>query len=312
MSGKQTAIFIILLLLFFPAGLLYLAAIMSKKQKAGQTYVSQPSAQAPAAAYKQCPHCGASCRQDANFCTSCGKSLVAQCPFCEAPLVDPDEKYCTKCGAAINFDGYLPEVYKECYQTYEYECRMYLIDGGMDKIKGNAGKDIWFEKEPQNTYDNKAVAITLGGEKVGYVYRGKTQDMINDYIDRGWAVKGYISKYSVALGKAKYEIAFYKPLDEFESRRFRLVGVKKKVDDYEKRSDNLASCSVGDILTVEYNACSDKYIVYNNFYSEVGELPQTAAAYIGRNGDSECLCILDELNDDYDGNISASVKIYLM
>lgn len=310
MSGTQIFIFIVLLIVFFPAAFIYLAVVIGKKGKNDQPSTRGTGSQVQAT-YKQCPHCGANCLNDAKFCTACGKGLVAQCPFCEAPLDDPDEKYCMKCGAAINFDGYLPEVYDGSYRTYEYECGMYLVEGGLEKIKGNAGKDIWFKKDPQNTYDNKAVAITLFGEKVGYVNRGKTQDMINDYIDRGWTVMGYISKYSVALKKVKYEIAFYKPLAELESRRFRLVGVKKKVDDYEKRSDNLASCSVGNTLTVEYDAYSDKYIVYDNLHSEVGELPQTATAYIGRNED-KCICILDELNDDYDGNITASVKIYLM
>lgn len=41
-------------------------------------------------------------------------------------------------------------------------------------------------QEPENPYDHRAVRVeTLSGRKLGYMYRGKLQDMANDFIDRG-------------------------------------------------------------------------------------------------------------------------------
>lgn len=55
------------------------------------------------------------------------------------------------------------------------------------------GESVDIEQEPDNEYDDRAVAVMHLGDKIGYIYRGRLQDMINDFIDRGDDVEATIS-----------------------------------------------------------------------------------------------------------------------
>ena len=48
----------------------------------------------------QCAACGATARDDARFCASCGAALVRGCPGCGAP-VEPGARFCSSCGIAL-------------------------------------------------------------------------------------------------------------------------------------------------------------------------------------------------------------------
>lgn len=49
---------------------------------------------------------------------------------------------------------------------------------------------LTLKQEPENPYDSKAVAIYRGEDQLGYLYRGRLQDMANDWLDRGDPVYG--------------------------------------------------------------------------------------------------------------------------
>lgn len=49
---------------------------------------------------------------------------------------------------------------------------------------------LTLKQEPENTYDPQAVAVYRGEDQLGYMYRGKLQDMVNDWIDKGRPVYG--------------------------------------------------------------------------------------------------------------------------
>ncbi|MBR1584754.1 MAG: hypothetical protein IJ662_04370 [Clostridia bacterium] len=69
------------------------------------------------------------------------------------------------------------------------------------------GDALTFRPEPENRYDPGAVEIYHGAEKVGYMYRGRLQDMCRDFIERGDKVAGVV--VSDDFGKTVYKIAFY-------------------------------------------------------------------------------------------------------
>lgn len=49
--------------------------------------------------------------------------------------------------------------------------------------------------EPQNDYDDKAIAVYHGTDKLGYIYRGKVQDIVNEFLaDNQTRVFCFISK----------------------------------------------------------------------------------------------------------------------
>ena len=75
------------------------------------------------------------------------------------------------------------------------------------------GNVVCFQ-DPGNKYDNKAVAVCQSCGPIGYLYRGKIQDMANDWMDNGKKVIGFISYFDPTRPDAnknglKIDIAFY-------------------------------------------------------------------------------------------------------
>lgn len=75
------------------------------------------------------------------------------------------------------------------------------------------GNRIICIQEPTNEADSKAVMLMFVPQrkKLGYLYRGKIQDMVNDYINRGDKVVARLSHLSFKPEfSVKIDIAFYK------------------------------------------------------------------------------------------------------
>lgn len=193
---------------------------------------------------------------------------------------------------------------------YEYEDKMFLLENVINTLSGHGGEDLTFSPEPENEYDNKAVAIFLDEAKVGYVYKGKIQDMLNDWIKRNDFFRGYINKINKPENFVTYKIAFYKNKDTFEHKTFSLVKTGKKINEDLKRSDNLELMSEGDAVSVDYDSYDDCFVVYNEDYEEIGELPSSAENFIGE--DAKCIGIIESMDYDDNGKPKAKVTIYLL
>lgn len=75
------------------------------------------------------------------------------------------------------------------------------------------GNRVIFIQEPTNKADNKAIILAFVPQrrKFGYLYKGKIQDMVNDYINRGDKVVARLSHLSFKPYKTvKIDIAFFK------------------------------------------------------------------------------------------------------
>lgn len=75
------------------------------------------------------------------------------------------------------------------------------------------GNKVIFIQEPSNEADDKAVMLVFVPQKrkFGYLYRGKIQDMVNDYLNRGDKVVARLSHLSFQPCKTvKIDIAFFK------------------------------------------------------------------------------------------------------
>lgn len=192
------------------------------------------------------------------------------------------------------------EIVESSILQYEYETEFFLSENALEHINGNGGKGVTFVRETNNAYDSAAVAIYLNDHKLGYVYRGGIQDMINDWIKRKHFFIGYINKYSVANKSATIKIGFYKPLDSFPSYETTLVKTKKKIDEYTTREDNLDSCEAGDVVTIEFDSCENQAIVYDDFYQQIGELPIKALTFCEEyeNRDIKGIITACEYNED--------------
>ncbi len=75
------------------------------------------------------------------------------------------------------------------------------------------GNRVIFIQEPTNPADDKAVMLMFVPQrrKFGYLYRGRMQDMVNDYINRGDKVVARLSYLQFKPYKlVKIDIAFYR------------------------------------------------------------------------------------------------------
>ena len=74
---------------------------------------------------------------------------------------------------------------------------------------------VVFAKEPNNPQDQRAILVCQSDGPIGYLYRGKIQSMVNDWLDSGKQVFGYISYINKSHPNAnkdgiKIDVAFYK------------------------------------------------------------------------------------------------------
>ncbi len=192
---------------------------------------------------------------------------------------------------------------------YVYE-KPFYITADYEEYKDLNNCILDFKPEPENEYDNRAVAIYAKGIKLGYVFRGANQDMINDYIEKGWYFKGFLSKISPEEQMTLYKIGFYKPFDYVPNKTYTLIKTKKKIDDFENRMDNLSMCGEDEQIRIDYDYDCENYVVYSATYTEIGELPSSAASFIDENEHTAILGYISSLESDYDDNYSAKVKIF--
>lgn len=205
------------------------------------------------------------------------------------------------------FDDY--DADNNTYLAYSYEEGLAFADTSV--LTGNGGKVITFKQEPENEYDKNAVAVYLNDIKVGYLYRGKTQDMVNDWIRRNNPFWGYVNKIDTVNNKATIKIGFYKSLDELSMKKYRLTRITKKADDFgNSRCDNVAGCSDGDIVEYTTSFDSDNYVITDECGEELGEVGAKAVEFIDEHEDSIKFMRINNIEDTDSGGYKADIEIF--
>lgn len=74
--------------------------------------------------------------------------------------------------------------------------------------------ELNFIPEPQNTYDENAVALYWHGNQIGYLLKNRLQEMTNAYIKKGWPVYAAFQsgKKDGSMSEVYISIAFYRPM----------------------------------------------------------------------------------------------------
>lgn len=107
---------------------------------------------------------------------------------------------------------YLPDTYHGKNRSYIFDTVDVCVirDNQPDYGSLNIGDTVEFKGEPDNPYDSKAVAIYVDTVKIGYLYRGKIQDIANEYLasEVSKAIIGVIT--SVDKPKITIDIGLYK------------------------------------------------------------------------------------------------------
>lgn len=125
--------------------------------------------------------------------------------------------------------------------------------------------EITFAKEPTNAYDSNAVAVfdKARNIKVGYLYKGSLQDMVNDFISGGHPIRSRITDITPE-GKIQIEAAFYRrpaaPAKNFKSQvTFALSSSTKEAQ------ENISDCVYeDDDLEFEFDYDTEKFAFYCN------------------------------------------------
>ena len=83
------------------------------------------------------------------------------------------------------------------YIAYQYDdLKFYPPYGIVSKVKRElrpVGSDVVLVTEPTNEHDDRAVALYVQGNKIGYILRGTVQDMIHDYLDQNLPIKATLN-----------------------------------------------------------------------------------------------------------------------
>lgn len=205
------------------------------------------------------------------------------------------------------FDDYDPD--EGTYLAYSYEESLAFAETSV--LTGNGGKVITFRQEPDNEYDNKAVAVYLNDTKVGYLYRGITQDMVNDWISREAPFWGYVNKIDTANNKATIKIGFYKSIDELSMKKFRLTRITKKADEFgNSRCENVAGCSDGDLVEYTTSFDTDNYVITDECGEELGEVGAKAVEFIDEHEDSIMFMRINNIEDTDSGGYKADIEVF--
>jgi hypothetical protein len=205
------------------------------------------------------------------------------------------------------FDDY--DADEGTYLAYSYEEGLAFANTSI--LTGNGGKSITFQQEPENEHDKNAVAVYLNDVKVGYLYRGRTQDMVNDWIRRGMPFWGHVNKIDAANNKATIKIGFYRSLDELAMKKFRLTRITKKADEFgSSRCDNVGCCRDGDLVEYTTSFDSDNYIITDESGEELGEVGAKAIEFIDEHEDSIKFMRINNIEDTDSGGYKADIEVF--
>lgn len=145
------------------------------------------------------------------ICAALAWAIVAVCRFSkkqeqQEPFVPYGEKVLAE--KAVELTNYYP--------AYSYDDVKFYpprdIVKDIPKSVFTPGARITLQPESFNPADDRAIAMYVGGYKIGYVLRGTIQDMIHDYLDQGLPVLAHLEKFSYYSGDyhGKYTIQFFR------------------------------------------------------------------------------------------------------
>ena len=184
----------------------------------------------------------------------------------------------------IEVNHRFPKIDGGFYLRWQYRENIPYVQN-LDKIK-LGDSDMELVPEPDNQYDKNAVALYKGEYKLGYFYKGQTQEMILSYIDRNdYRIETVVCLLDDENNKLAVQIAFYRNLDavQLEILTVPLVKITKKKDVLgSSRYENLSFCNVDDLCEVSEND-DGGYTVTNKYGEEIGDLPATTAKKIDNN-----------------------------
>lgn len=155
--------------------------------------------------------------------------------------------------------------------------------------------------EPSNSYDPKAVAVYCRDKKIGYIKKGKLQDMYYDFVERNEKVTATISK--IENTDIFLRLCFYKKIDVLEeledkhqTKCCKLTGNKNA-----EMQEALMLSSVGEEVYYSWNFEKEK------FESDIGFFPKSVNQYLENNAP----VYIYDIDEDEDGKYFVTVIVQI-
>lgn len=158
------------------------------------------------------------------------------------------------------------------YLRWQYKENI-AIAQNLDKVQLK-DCDIDLVPEPDNQYDSNAVALYKGEHKLGYLYKGQTQEMVLSYLDhKNYRIKTVVCLLDQENNKLAVRIAFYRDIDsvQLDTLTFSLTKISKKADFVSSRYENVSTMNVGDYVEI-FDNYNGSYTVCDECGNELGEL----------------------------------------
>lgn len=160
---------------------------------------------------------------------------------------------------------------------WHYKENIALVQN-LDKVEFKGSRtddDIRLVPEPDNQYDENAVALYKGEYKLGYFYKGRTQNMILSYLNcEDYLIKTVVCFLDRENNKLAVRIAFYRKLDAFQLSTLTvpLTKITQKAEAFESsRYDNVSEMDIDDCVEITGNDYG-RYTICNEYGYELGEL----------------------------------------
>lgn len=180
----------------------------------------------------------------------------------------------------------------------------------------DVAKELELVHEPENEHDKDAIRVEYKGIKLGYMPRGNIKDMIIDFSKRNEMIVSMARLVDEENNKIEIEVAFYKDLNWLENNRScvkaKLTKTNKKDCSDTPRYENLETVREGDTVSLEYDPESETYVVYDDYYAEIGEISKSTSNKLLSSGDSDddFIALINEVDENEDGKCMATIKIY--
>ena len=171
------------------------------------------------------------------------------------------------------------------------------------------GAAVTLRQDKENQHDNKAVAVSIGGQDIGFLYRGKLQDMANDWMKTERPILAMVD--TVTPAELKIKLCFY---DEPRLQRMQAKNPNPKAYKLTRcysAATQDAICTLDEWIELDIEEDYESG-GYNASYlgDYVGHLPAAAADLIEKWG-GEDNCTAYVANVDMNDKDKYTISIYL-
>ena len=205
----------------------------------------------------------------------------------------------------------LPELLHGFLESYRYtDVGIFVPEDSTFDLKGfEPGAILTLVQDPENPHDNHAVGLKLHNQLVGYLYRGKLQDMANDWIGKKMPLRAQLTACMRDKQRAEVTLVFY-DLSQYKkylakypnAKEYRLTG-----NTNEEMQENIDMCSRGDECSIDYDIEKEKYLVSSGL--DIGYLPASAAKHIDADGEDAYDIYVSDI--DFNDRGKNVISVYL-